>query len=183
MRSCNRDNRRAEIDIQTLIDDNGASASFRVRQWSRHCRARTCAHIFDSFFSTKDAGIGIGLAICHSIISRAWWRHFGLKPPEWRRTFPLHASGRSVCRSRLPAPWTSLQELRHASPSSACASDNETRQAIAHILPHYPRYRSIYPLDQRDLDPLHDTLTRPLPIIIARPAHGPHPMATTASAQ
>lgn len=56
------------IDIQTLIDDNGA-VGFAVFDNGPGIAATDLAHVFDSFFSTKDAGIGIGLAICHSIIS------------------------------------------------------------------------------------------------------------------
>ncbi|WP_168195515.1 ATP-binding protein [Bradyrhizobium sp. NAS80.1] len=55
------------IDIQTSVDDGGA-VGFSVFDNGPGIAATDLAHVFDSFFSTKDAGIGIGLAICQSII-------------------------------------------------------------------------------------------------------------------
>jgi two-component system sensor kinase FixL len=56
------------IDIQTSIDEEG-SVVFAVFDNGPGIAAADLEHIFDSFFSTKDAGIGIGLAICQSIIA------------------------------------------------------------------------------------------------------------------
>jgi two-component system sensor kinase FixL len=56
------------IDIQTSIDEEG-SVVFSVFDNGPGIAAADLEHIFDSFFSTKDAGIGIGLAICQSIIA------------------------------------------------------------------------------------------------------------------
>ena len=56
------------IDAQTSIDDEG-SVVFSVLDNGPGVPAADLARVFDSFFSTKDAGIGIGLAICQSIIT------------------------------------------------------------------------------------------------------------------
>jgi signal transduction histidine kinase len=56
------------IDVQTSIDEEGAVV-FSVFDNGPGVAAADLAHVFDSFFSTKDAGIGIGLAICQSIIT------------------------------------------------------------------------------------------------------------------
>ncbi len=56
------------IDIQTAIDDGG-SVVFSIFDNGPGIAAADLEHIFDRFFSTKDSGIGIGLAICQSIIA------------------------------------------------------------------------------------------------------------------
>jgi two-component system, LuxR family, sensor kinase FixL len=56
------------IDIETSIDEDG-SVVFSVFDNGPGIAEADLTHIFDSFFSTKDAGIGIGLAICQSIIA------------------------------------------------------------------------------------------------------------------
>ncbi|MCG2626559.1 ATP-binding protein [Bradyrhizobium sp. WYCCWR 13023] len=56
------------IDTRTSIDDEG-SVVFSVLDNGPGVPAKDLEHIFDSFFSTKDTGIGIGLAICQSIIT------------------------------------------------------------------------------------------------------------------
>jgi len=56
------------IDVQTSIDEEG-SVVFSVFDNGPGVAAADLEHIFDSFFSTKDTGIGIGLAICQSIIT------------------------------------------------------------------------------------------------------------------
>ena len=45
------------------------SVAFSVYDNGPGISATDLARVFDSFFSTKDAGIGFGLAICHSIIA------------------------------------------------------------------------------------------------------------------
>ncbi|MBP1296432.1 PAS domain-containing sensor histidine kinase [Bradyrhizobium elkanii] len=56
------------IDIQTSIAEDG-SVGLSIFDNGPGIADANLSRIFDSFFSTKDAGIGIGLAICHSIIS------------------------------------------------------------------------------------------------------------------
>jgi two-component system, LuxR family, sensor kinase FixL len=56
------------IDIQTSIDGED-SVVFSILDNGPGVAAADLGHIFESFFSTKRAGIGIGLAICQSIIT------------------------------------------------------------------------------------------------------------------
>jgi signal transduction histidine kinase len=69
------------IDAQTSIDDDG-SVVFSVLDNGPGVPAANLARVFDSFFSTKDAGIGIGLAICQSIITAHGGRIAGANRPN-----------------------------------------------------------------------------------------------------
>ena len=69
------------IDARTSIDDEG-SVVFSVFDNGPGVPAADLAHVFDSFFSTKDAGIGIGLAICQSIITAHGGRISGSNRPN-----------------------------------------------------------------------------------------------------
>jgi two-component system sensor kinase FixL len=69
------------IDAQTSIDDDG-SVLFSVLDNGPGVPAADLARVFDSFFSTKDAGIGIGLAICQSIITAHGGRIAGANRPN-----------------------------------------------------------------------------------------------------
>lgn len=55
------------IEVQTSIDEGSVALS--VFDNGPGIAATHLEHLFDSFFTTKDAGLGIGLAICHSIIA------------------------------------------------------------------------------------------------------------------
>ncbi|MFB9268089.1 ATP-binding protein [Bradyrhizobium erythrophlei] len=69
------------IDACTSIDDEG-SVVFSVLDNGPGVPTADLAHVFDSFFSTKDAGIGIGLAICQSIITAHGGRIAGTNRPN-----------------------------------------------------------------------------------------------------
>ena len=69
------------IDIQTSIDENG-SIAFSAFDNGPGIADGNMEHIFESFFSTKDAGIGIGLAICQSIITAHGGRISGSNRPN-----------------------------------------------------------------------------------------------------
>ena len=69
------------IDVETSIDKEGA-VIFSVFDNGPGVAAADLARIFDSFFSTKDAGIGIGLAICQSIITAHGGRILGSNRPN-----------------------------------------------------------------------------------------------------
>jgi PAS domain S-box-containing protein len=56
------------IDIHTSIDEEG-SVVFSIFDNGPGIATADLPHVFDSFFSTKNTGIGIGLAICNSIIT------------------------------------------------------------------------------------------------------------------
>ena len=65
MAGCNPD--RRHLSIQTSAADSGA-VEVAVRDTGHGIPAANLARIFDSFFSTKPSGLGMGLAISRSII-------------------------------------------------------------------------------------------------------------------
>ena len=69
------------IDIQTSIGEKG-SVAFSAFDNGPGIADGNMEHIFESFFSTKDAGIGIGLAICQSIITAHGGRISGSNRPN-----------------------------------------------------------------------------------------------------
>ncbi|WFU78221.1 ATP-binding protein [Bradyrhizobium sp. CIAT3101] len=69
------------IDIETSIDGNGAVA-LSVIDDGPGIPTADLARVFDSFFSTKDAGLGIGLTICQSIITAHGGRIAGTNRPS-----------------------------------------------------------------------------------------------------
>jgi two-component system sensor kinase FixL len=83
------------IDVQTSVDEDG-SAVFSVLDNGPGIAAADLEHVFESFFSTKDAGIGIGLAICQSIITAHGGRISGANRPN----------GGAHFRFALPEPAT-----------------------------------------------------------------------------
>lgn len=58
--------RRIQIDID---GDAAGGLRFSVRDSGPGIAAQDLGRVFDSFFTTKADGMGIGLAVCHSIIS------------------------------------------------------------------------------------------------------------------
>jgi PAS domain S-box-containing protein len=86
------------IDVQTSVDEDG-SAGFSVLDNGPGIAAADLEHVFEIFFSTKDAGIGIGLAICQSIITAHGGRVSGANRPNggahFRFTLPAAAASGS----------------------------------------------------------------------------------------
>lgn len=58
---------RHEIHLETCVDD-GDRIAFSIRDNGTGIPVDHMDQIFDGFFTTKDGGLGIGLAICQSII-------------------------------------------------------------------------------------------------------------------
>ena len=56
-----------ELHIETRLDENGQIA-FSIRDTGTGIPINHLTHIFDGFFTTKEGGLGIGLAICQSIV-------------------------------------------------------------------------------------------------------------------
>jgi two-component system sensor kinase FixL len=58
---------RREIYLETSLNENGHVA-FSIRDTGTGIPIDHMEHIFDGFFTTKEGGLGIGLAICQSIV-------------------------------------------------------------------------------------------------------------------
>jgi two-component system sensor kinase FixL len=56
-----------QIELRTVADGEGA-VTFTIRDTGPGIAEANVDRIFDSFFTTKDTGMGIGLVICQSII-------------------------------------------------------------------------------------------------------------------
>ncbi|MBR1121155.1 PAS domain S-box protein [Bradyrhizobium lablabi] len=81
-----------QIDVQTSLDQDGWVV-FSVLDNGPGLAAADIDRIFETFFSTKEAGIGIGLAICQSIISAHGGQISGSNRPNggahFRFTLPV----------------------------------------------------------------------------------------------
>jgi len=93
------------IDLNTGADEYDA-VGFSIRDSGRGIPDENLERVFESFFTTKDGGMGIGLAICRSIIKA----HGG------SITVSNHPGGGAQFRVRLPAmPGTKRHARRPAS--------------------------------------------------------------------
>jgi two-component system, LuxR family, sensor kinase FixL len=88
------------IDIRTTIDGEG-SVIFSIVDNGPGVVAADLGHIFESFFSTKESGIGIGLSICQSIIAAHGGSISGTNRPDGGAHFhfTLPAITGPVCRA------------------------------------------------------------------------------------
>ncbi|MBC2779160.1 sensor histidine kinase [Parasphingopyxis marina] len=83
---------RGTIDLHTAKDTEGM-VTFAIHDGGPGISGNDLDHIFDSFFTTKDDGMGIGLAICQSIITA----HGGAIAAD------NHPEGGALFRFSLPA--------------------------------------------------------------------------------
>lgn len=79
--------------IELRIDVEAADLVLSIRDTGPGIAAENLHRVFDGFFTTKDAGMGIGLAICQSIVTE----HGG------RITAANHVAGGAVFQVVLPA--------------------------------------------------------------------------------
>jgi C4-dicarboxylate-specific signal transduction histidine kinase len=82
----------SRIDLSTFADEDGAVV-FAIHDSGPGVAAENLGRVFDGFFTTKDEGVGIGLAICLSIIKA----HGGTM------TASNHPEGGAHFRFSLPA--------------------------------------------------------------------------------
>ncbi|HZP70723.1 MAG TPA: ATP-binding protein [Pseudolabrys sp.] len=82
-----------QIELSTVLDGSGAVV-FSIHDSGPGIRDDHLGRIFESFFTTKETGVGIGLAICRSIIAA----HGG------DMTASNHPDGGAQFQFRLPAP-------------------------------------------------------------------------------
>ncbi|WP_194481001.1 ATP-binding protein [Bradyrhizobium sp. CCBAU 53338] len=91
------------IDVKTSIDDEG-SVALSVFDNGPGVPGADLSRVFDSFFSTKDAGLGIGLTICQSIITAHGGRIAGANRQKGGAHFHF----------TVPVPGVSSSEPGHA---------------------------------------------------------------------
>jgi two-component system, LuxR family, sensor kinase FixL len=72
--------RRIEV-VVALADDEGA-ARISVLDCGKGIDADKLERVFDPFFSTKDGGLGLGLAISHSIVTAHGGRLWATNRPD-----------------------------------------------------------------------------------------------------
>jgi two-component system sensor kinase FixL len=89
-----------EINVETRLDENGRVA-FSIRDTGTGIPIDHLAHIFDGFFTTKEGGLGIGLAICQSIIKA----HGGTI------TAANHPEGGAVFRFSIPTEYAATAAI------------------------------------------------------------------------
>ena len=77
--------------IRTNVNGN-ESVETSVMDSGRGIPAEALPRLFQSFFTTKESGMGLGLAIAHSIIDAHHGRILGEKQSERRRHFPVRPS-------------------------------------------------------------------------------------------
>jgi signal transduction histidine kinase len=57
-----------KLEVRSSTDGQATAIAVDVRDWGRGLDPRAQAHLFGPFFTTKPGGLGMGLAICKSII-------------------------------------------------------------------------------------------------------------------
>ena len=133
------------IDIQTSIDEEG-SVCFSVFDNGPGIAARGPGACFRPLLQHQDAGIGIGLAICQSIITAHGGSISGSNHPSGGAWFLFTLPNADSCRARYQR-----RRLRHAhqpfnEPLLRCAIVS-TMAFIGASGPTIPKYRSVYPLE------------------------------------
>ena len=98
-----------ELHIETRLDENGQIA-FSIRDTGTGIPINHLTHIFDGFFTTKEGGLGIGLAICQSIVKAHGGTVTAANHPEggalFRFSIPTEGTARvnNSAFARYPAP-------------------------------------------------------------------------------
>jgi len=72
---------------------SGRTSSTSVRDSGKGLEPESLEHLFDAFFTTKPDGIGMGLAICRSIIESQGGKLWG-SPNSPRAQFSVYAAVR-----------------------------------------------------------------------------------------
>jgi signal transduction histidine kinase len=108
------------VVVETTIADGAVELA--VRDSGPGIPPEVEGHLFESFFSTKTGGLGLGLVIVRSIVER----HNG------RVSVKNHASGGAVFRIRLPAAPEASEAGAGANGSSAVADPGKFAGSAGH---------------------------------------------------
>jgi two-component system, LuxR family, sensor kinase FixL len=87
--------KQREIHIETSLDKDGGVA-FSIRDTGLGIAEHHMAHVFDGFFTTKEGGLGIGLAICQSIVRAHGGTITAANHPEGGALFNFSISAKSI---------------------------------------------------------------------------------------
>jgi len=87
--------RKAEPDgVHVMVGDSGPGLTTAARE-----------HLFDAFYTTKADGMGMGLAICRSIVEGHGGRLWASANVTRGAIFQFTVPARSTCRHRIPGTW------------------------------------------------------------------------------
>ncbi|MFZ5737487.1 MAG: sensor histidine kinase [Pseudomonadota bacterium] len=91
---------RGHIEVRTGCDGNGF-ASVSVADNGPGIAEADLDRVFDSFFSTKESGLGVGLAICHTIVAAHGGEIRAANRPQGgaQFVFTMPLADRSFCRT------------------------------------------------------------------------------------
>ena len=99
---------RREIHLETSLDES--NVSFSIRDTGIGIPIEHMDHIFDGFFTTKEGGLGIGLAICQSIINTHGGSITAANHPEggaiFRFSIPTRCPGASSGYPTAAIDWS-----------------------------------------------------------------------------
>lgn len=119
------DVRYAEVEV--AVDDNGTGITPGMRE-----------HLFQSFYTTKSTGLGLGLAIVQSIVERHHG-HVEVESKEgrgatFRVRFPRLSSTEETTGRRLSSLLLSGPRVPGPSHSGGSDQDEDTRARLSHTL-------------------------------------------------
>ena len=81
---------RRKVEIATDYNGDG-TICVAVRDYGSGIAEPTQERLFEHFFTTKEEGLGMGLAIVRSIVN-TWGRHCSRKRRWWRRAFSFSSA-------------------------------------------------------------------------------------------
>jgi C4-dicarboxylate-specific signal transduction histidine kinase len=83
------------VEIVAALDPDQGVVRISVLDWGRGIAGDQLDRVFDAFFTTKEGGLGLGLAVCHSIIAahkgRLWATNRAEHGAAFHFTLPVKA--------------------------------------------------------------------------------------------
>jgi C4-dicarboxylate-specific signal transduction histidine kinase len=83
------------VEIVAALDPDQGVVRISVLDWGRGIAGDQLDRVFDAFYTTKESGLGLGLAVCHSIIAahkgRLWATNRAERGAAFHFTLPVKA--------------------------------------------------------------------------------------------
>jgi C4-dicarboxylate-specific signal transduction histidine kinase len=83
------------VEIVAALDPDQGVVRISVLDWGKGIAGDQLDRVFDAFFTTKEGGLGLGLAVCHSIIAahkgRLWATNRAEHGAAFHFTLPVKA--------------------------------------------------------------------------------------------